>query len=217
MSVSRWCPNHGRYQRPLCGRPPRGGCGKLYELWGEWRGSATQRFKFKKRIMARRTPRLGAPPRFTRPCEPALVGRPPAGSDWLHEVKHDGFCVLAWKQGERVKVWSRRGADFTDLFLGIAQAVRRLSVDRALIDGEAVVRSDRQAERLRSAYDQAGRTPSNTPFTARAIRCAVDDGRARSRRTVDGRSPSSGGERSPRSDPRSWEGSLYRAGEAATG
>jgi ATP-dependent DNA ligase len=31
----------------------------------------------------------------------------------LHEVKHDGFRVLALKQGERVKVWSRRGADFT--------------------------------------------------------------------------------------------------------
>jgi bifunctional non-homologous end joining protein LigD len=55
------------------------------------------------------------------------------------KVKHDGFRVLAWKQGERVKVWSRRGADFTDRFARIADAVRGLSADEALIDGEAVV------------------------------------------------------------------------------
>jgi bifunctional non-homologous end joining protein LigD len=44
------------------------------------------------------------------------------------------------KQGECVKVWSRRGADFTYRFPTIAEAVRGLSVDGALIDGEAVVR-----------------------------------------------------------------------------
>jgi hypothetical protein len=40
-----------------------------------------------------------------------LVGgayRLPAGADWLHEVKHDGFGVLARKQGERIQIWSLR-------------------------------------------------------------------------------------------------------------
>jgi bifunctional non-homologous end joining protein LigD len=83
--------------------------------------------------------RRSAPPGFIRPCEPTLVDRPPAGPGWLHEIKHDGFRVLAWKQGERVTVWSRRGADFTDRFLRIADAVRGLSADEAMIDGEAVV------------------------------------------------------------------------------
>ena len=46
------------------------------------------------------------------------------------------------KQGERVQVWSRRGADFTYRFPAIAEAVRGLNVDRALIDGEAVVLRD---------------------------------------------------------------------------
>ena len=76
---------------------------------------------------------------FVRPCEPTLVYRPPAGPQWLHEIKHDGFRVLALKDGERVKVWSWRGADFTERFPRIAEAVRDLSVDRALIDGEAIV------------------------------------------------------------------------------
>jgi ATP-dependent DNA ligase len=39
-------------------------------------------------------------------------------------------------------VWSRRGADFTDRFARIADAVRGLNADEALIDGEAVVFSD---------------------------------------------------------------------------
>jgi ATP-dependent DNA ligase len=38
-----------------------------------------------------------------------LVDRPPAGPGWLHEVKHDGFWILARKEGEgQVKIWSRR-------------------------------------------------------------------------------------------------------------
>jgi bifunctional non-homologous end joining protein LigD len=80
---------------------------------------------------------------FVRPCEPTLVDRPPAaGAGWLHEVKHDGFRILALKRGERVLVWSRRGADFTDRFFRIADAVRGLNADEAMIDGEAVVLQD---------------------------------------------------------------------------
>ena len=83
--------------------------------------------------------RRNPPAGFIRPCEPTLVDSPPAGPGWLHEIKHDGFRVLALKQGERVKVWSRRGADFTERFPRIADAVRGLACDEALIDGEAVV------------------------------------------------------------------------------
>jgi bifunctional non-homologous end joining protein LigD len=68
--------------------------------------------------------------------------QPPAGPGWLHEIKHDGFRVLAWKQGERVQVWSRRGADFTDRFARIADAVQGLDAEEVMIDGEAVVFQD---------------------------------------------------------------------------
>jgi bifunctional non-homologous end joining protein LigD len=83
----------------------------------------------------RRIPPVG----FVRPCEPTLTDRPAAGPGWLHEVKHDGFRILAWKHGRRATVWSPRGADFTGRFPGIAEAVRGLDADMALIDGEAVV------------------------------------------------------------------------------
>jgi bifunctional non-homologous end joining protein LigD len=104
--------------------------------------------------------RRSAPPGFIRPCEPTLVNHPPAGPGWLHEVKHDGFRIVALKQGARVKVWSRRAADFTDRFARIAEAVRGLSADEAVIDGEAVVflddgRSDFHALLTRRGWAEA--------------------------------------------------------------
>jgi bifunctional non-homologous end joining protein LigD len=94
----------------------------------------------------RRT-RPSPPSGFVLPCNPVLVAKPPAGPDWLHEVKFDGFRLLGFKDGERVKLWSRRGADFTSRFPRIAEAVRGLSVERTLLDGEAVVlRADGQSD-----------------------------------------------------------------------
>ena len=94
-------------------------------------------------MLWRSSPRRRSPPKgFVIPCQPTLVAHPPTGADWLHEVKHDGFGILARKQGERVKIWSRRGADFTDRFSRIAESVRGLPADEALIDGEAVVFQD---------------------------------------------------------------------------
>ena len=68
-----------------------------------------------------------------------LIERPPAGPDWAHEVKHDGYRLLARKEGERVTLWSRHGTKLTDRLPRIAEAVRGLAVQHALIDGEAVV------------------------------------------------------------------------------
>jgi bifunctional non-homologous end joining protein LigD len=85
-------------------------------------------------------PRPTPPPAgFIQPCQPTLVRVPPAGPGWLHEMKYDGFRILARKQGERVEVWSRRGALFNHRFPRIAEAVGALPADHALIDGEAVV------------------------------------------------------------------------------
>jgi bifunctional non-homologous end joining protein LigD len=54
-------------------------------------------------------------------------------------VKHDGYRLIALKEGARVKLWTRHGTDFTDRFPRIAEAVRGLPPERAMIDGEAVV------------------------------------------------------------------------------
>jgi bifunctional non-homologous end joining protein LigD len=47
-----------------------------------------------------------------------LVDKPPLGPNWAHEVKHDGFRLLARKKGQRVTLWSRHGTKFTDRLPG---------------------------------------------------------------------------------------------------
>ena len=54
-------------------------------------------------------------------------------------MKHDGYRLIARKDAGRVVLWSRYGTDFTNKLPRIAEAVARLTVDNALIDGEAVV------------------------------------------------------------------------------
>jgi ATP-dependent DNA ligase len=82
-----------------------------------------------------RTPPAG----FIRPAQPALVGKPPIGPGWLHEVKHDGYWLIALKEGARVKLWTRHCTDYTSKFPRIADAIRALPTERALLDGEAVM------------------------------------------------------------------------------
>ena len=68
-----------------------------------------------------------------------LVAKPRPGPEWIHEVKHDGYRLLASKAADRVTLWSRIGTDFTAKLPRIAEAVRSLPIDDALLDGEAVV------------------------------------------------------------------------------
>ena len=105
---------------------------------------------------SRRSPPAG----FVRPCLPTLVDRPPSGPEWVHEIKYDGYRIIARKEGDRVTIWTRHGTKFTDRLPKIAEAVRRLKADGALIDGEAVVfrpdgHSDLAALRTNAGAGQA--------------------------------------------------------------
>ena len=46
---------------------------------------------------------------FIEPCLPSPADHPPSGDAWLHEIKHDGFRIIARKDGERVRLYSRAG------------------------------------------------------------------------------------------------------------
>ena len=56
-------------------------------------------------------PKSLRPPGFIVPCQPILASKVPAGDGWLHELKHDGYRIIAYKDGERVWLWSRNGRD----------------------------------------------------------------------------------------------------------
>jgi bifunctional non-homologous end joining protein LigD len=73
------------------------------------------------------------------PCLPSLAEMPPTGPDWVHEIKHDGFRVMARRDGKKVRLISRKGKDLTYRFPLVVQAVAALPVHSCLIDGEAII------------------------------------------------------------------------------
>lgn len=78
-------------------------------------------------------------PGFFEPCLPSVVSRAPTGESWVFEVKWDGYRLLVRKQGDAVRIYTRRGADWTKRFPRVVTAVRRLKARLLLIDGEGVV------------------------------------------------------------------------------
>jgi ATP-dependent DNA ligase len=93
------------------------------------------------------------PAGFIAPCLPTDASQPPSGEQWLHEIKHDGFRVIARKDGNRVRLYSRPGNDLTYRFPLIVEALARLRARSCIIDGEAVAcREDGMADFNRIRY-----------------------------------------------------------------
>ena len=78
------------------------------------------------------------PSGFIQPCLPTNSPQPPIGTEWVHEIKHDGIRVIARKTEFGVRLYSRPGNDLTQRFPLIAEAVARLRGRSCIIDGEAV-------------------------------------------------------------------------------
>ena len=74
-----------------------------------------------------------------QPCLPRPAKEPPAGPGWLHEIKHDGFRILARREGGRLRLFTRHGTDFTARYPKIAAALASLPVRSCALDGEAIV------------------------------------------------------------------------------
>jgi bifunctional non-homologous end joining protein LigD len=66
----------------------------------------------------------------------------PSGSEWLHEIKHDGFRVIARKKGAQVRLYRRPGNVLTYRFPLIVETMARLRSRSCIIDGEAVACDD---------------------------------------------------------------------------
>ena len=77
------------------------------------------------------------------PCLPRSAKEPPSGPDWIHEIKHDGFRILARREAERVRLYTRNDYNFTARFPKIAATVESLPVRSCVLDGEAIVVDER--------------------------------------------------------------------------
>jgi bifunctional non-homologous end joining protein LigD len=78
------------------------------------------------------------PAGFVPPCLPTKAQQLPSGPLWRHEIKHDGFRVIARKNGAQVRLYSRPGNDLTHRFPMIVETLARLRSRSCIIDGEAV-------------------------------------------------------------------------------
>ena len=91
-----------------------------------------------------------------------LVGEPFDRPGWVFEEKYDGYRILAYKEGARVRLVSRNDKDRTESFGGIADAVASLKDRTLLLDGEAVAFDRRRVSRFQLL--QRGGEPSLAVF-----------------------------------------------------
>jgi hypothetical protein len=69
---------------------------------------------------------------------PTKAKEPPCGGLWWHEIKHNGFRIIARKDGSRVRLFTRNDRDFTHRFPLIVDALTGLRSRSCILDGEAV-------------------------------------------------------------------------------
>ena len=87
------------------------------------------------------------------PCLPSSAGEPPSSPEWVHEIKHDGYRLMARRDPVGIRLLTRNGHDWSPRYPLIVEAVNMLMVRSCLIDGEAVCCDDNGVavfERLRT-------------------------------------------------------------------
>jgi bifunctional non-homologous end joining protein LigD len=76
---------------------------------------------------------------FIAPCIPTRAVKPPAGTGWVHEIKHDGYRLQVRRVGDQVRLFTRRGYDWSGRYPAIAVTAMLLRARSFTLDGEAVV------------------------------------------------------------------------------
>jgi len=101
-------------------------------------------------------------PKFVAPELALAASSPPKATGWLHELKLDGYRVQVRKDGARVQLLTRTGLDWTHRMRPIAQQVKDISVDSAILDGEVVVMHENGTTSfadLQAAFQEGARKP----------------------------------------------------------
>ena len=83
--------------------------------------------------------RVAVVPQFVRPELATLVTQAPAGGEWLHEIKFDGYRALARIENGSVDMYSRNDKNWTDKYRVLVDELAKLPVEDAMLDGEVVV------------------------------------------------------------------------------
>ena len=96
---------------------------------------------------------------FIEPCLPSPADKPPSGSNWIHEIKHDGYRLMARLDPVGIRLITRRGNDWTTHYALVVEAVNHLKVRSCV--------AMRRAWPPSNCSDTAGKSlrPSSTPST----------------------------------------------------
>lgn len=100
-------------------------------------------------------------------CIPTLADRPPSGPGWVHEIKHDGYRLMACRGIAGIRLLTRNGHDFVDRYPAVATAVSQLKCWSCTIDGEVVIFDDKGRARFE-------RLQQGSRVKPEAILCAFD-------------------------------------------
>src|SRR5262249_61929689 len=111
----------------------QGNCPDAFPRCRAARSDSTRRPPIYFRMLSTRLP----PPGFIEPCLPTPADYPPSGPGWIHEIKHDGFRLMARRDAAGVRLLTRNGIDWADRYPLIAEAASALGVRSCLIHGEA--------------------------------------------------------------------------------
>ncbi len=139
-----------RFQRSALSRRTMEGIAKAKdEVWHSNKradGPAARTHRLQERVRRARAPAAadieGARP-ARLPAVPkaelaTLADAPPEGAGWLHEIKYDGYRMLARIERGKVMMFSRNGIDWSGRFPEIEAALAALPVETAVLDGEVV-------------------------------------------------------------------------------
>jgi bifunctional non-homologous end joining protein LigD len=83
-----------------------------------------------------------AQPKEISPQLATLVDEPPAGDDWLHEIKFDGYRLLCFIKNGKVTLMTRGKKNWTHKFPTLVSALTRLKLPDVILDGEVVALDD---------------------------------------------------------------------------
>jgi bifunctional non-homologous end joining protein LigD len=119
------------------------------------------RYSGRAHIAAKKS-RTAAVAAFVQPQLAVQASAPPAGNDWLHEIKYDGYRMQAICDGKHVKLLTRSGLDWSHRMASVCEALAALKLKDCTLDGEIVVlnaqgQSDFAA--LQAAFEHTKNSP----------------------------------------------------------
>jgi bifunctional non-homologous end joining protein LigD len=115
------------------------------KVWNSAKKSESTPTAKKAQATATKKKAKSALPSLISPQLAALVDTPPAGDQWLHEIKFDGYRLLCFIKNGKVSLITRGQQNWTHKFPTIADAIEDLNLPDAILDGE-VVALDEQSQ-----------------------------------------------------------------------